>query len=151
MFKKDSYNGHVCVRVEAGMSRPTVSVFITGAGPNLVRPYIFPVKWRDYTCPIYNLSLKYMSNSLVHVINKITPFDQPGDVHVRVHFDILDNLAVLLLIGTSFLNRFLTEILPWNYASFQHGLKSSLFFLNTQPHQTFWMLYKTHFRHWNGY
>lgn len=71
-----------------------------------------PVKWHDRTHPIRNMSLKSVSNSPVNVIRKGLLFVEQGDLHVHVHFAVVENLAVPLLTRTVFINRFAKGILP---------------------------------------
>lgn len=55
------------------------------------------------------MPLRSASDSHLQVIGKITQFVQLGDFHVRAHFGFVDNLALLLRIGTSCIGIFVKE------------------------------------------
>lgn len=58
------------------------------------------------------MSFKSESNNPVDVIGNIMLFVQLGDLHVRVHIGVVDKLAFPLLVGTSFIDRFVQGIFP---------------------------------------
>lgn len=72
----------------------------------MVLTSLFAVKWRDHTCPVRNMSLKYASNNPVHALANVMVLVQLGNLDVYVHFGIMNNLAVPLLDVTSFIGRF---------------------------------------------
>lgn len=111
LFKKN-FRVQICVGILSNMSRPTVCVFDAGAGSNLVCTSYLPVNRFKRICPIQNMSLRPASNNPRRHHRKIILSIQPGDIHVFVDIGAVDNLAVPLLIGTSFIDRFVKEIYP---------------------------------------
>lgn len=107
-----NYKIHTCVRITSSTSRSTVSVIDTGSGLILVRTSLLPVKRHDQIRPVLNMSHESTSNHLVNVIGKIMDFVQLGDLHVRVHFSVVENLAVPLLMAASCIERFVSGMLP---------------------------------------
>lgn len=98
--------------ISSNILRPTVSVLDTGSGQNLVRISFLPIKWRYHIHPLHNLSFRSASNNPVISIQKLNDFDHLHNIHARVHFGVVDNLALLLLIGLSVIDKFVREILP---------------------------------------
>lgn len=90
----------------------TVTDLNTGAEPNLIHKFFLPVKWRDGIHAIWNMSLKLSWINPVHIIGQVMLFVQLGDLHVHVQFGVVDNLAVLVLIGTSIIVTFVKGIFP---------------------------------------
>lgn len=58
------------------------------------------------------MSLKSASDRPFQVICKITLFAQLGELPVRVCFDVVVNLALLLLVETTFIDRFVEGSFP---------------------------------------
>lgn len=58
------------------------------------------------------MSLRSASDRLVHVKGMIMRFVRLGTLHTRVHFGVVDSLAVPLLVGTSFIDRCFKAIFP---------------------------------------
>lgn len=85
----------MCVGITSHVLRAALSVFYTGAGSNLVRSSFLLSDWRDRTRPMQNMPLKSASDNLLEVIGKIMLFVQLDDLHMSVHFGVLDKLPVL--------------------------------------------------------
>lgn len=96
----------MCVGITSNILQPSYSVFDAGAEPNLACTLFIQLKWRDCIPPIHNVFLRTVSDSPAQVIGKILLFVQLGNLHVRVHFDLLDNLALPLIFGTPFIDKF---------------------------------------------
>lgn len=112
LLKKKNYKVHMFVKIASNMSRPMASVYDSGAGPNVFCKSFLPVEWCDCICPINKMSLKPASNSPVNVKGKTMLYVQLGDIHIGVHFSIMENLAVPLLIGTWIIKKFVKGVLP---------------------------------------
>lgn len=56
------------------------------------------------------MSLHSASDTPVQVIGKVILFDQLADLHIHVHFGVVNSLAVPLLFGASFIDRFVKRI-----------------------------------------
>lgn len=112
LLKKKNYKVHICVGIMSNMPIPTVGIFGTGAGPNLFHTYFLPIKWSDRILPIHSMSLKSASNNLVNSMGKITLFVRLGDLQIPIHFGVIDNMALPILIGTPLLDRYVKVIFP---------------------------------------
>lgn len=88
------------------MLKLTLCVFDTGAGSNPIPPSFLIVKGSDCIRSIHDMSLKSELKNPVHLLGKIIFSGELGDLHVPVYFGVVDNIAVLLLAGTSFLDWF---------------------------------------------
>lgn len=98
MSKEESVKVQKCIGITWNSLRPPVSVFDTGDRPNLLHTSLFPIKWPAHICSLHNMSLRSTTNSVVTVIGKVLLFVNLGDQHVRVHFAVLHNFALSLLI-----------------------------------------------------
>lgn len=80
-------------------------LFDTGGGPSLINKDFLPLAWEDF---IKSTRLPQMQTANCNVFNieSIWPlFTCIGDLCVRAWFRIVDNLAVDILLGTSFIDR----------------------------------------------
>lgn len=59
----------------------------------------------NYMRPVPNMSLKPASNNIINVQGKIMHLVQLGDLQVRVHFVVVGNLTVPLIVGKLFIDR----------------------------------------------
>lgn len=110
-FKKKNYTVQICVRTTSNKLCPSVSVFGTDTWPNLFCMWFILLKWCDSIRPIHDTTLQSASECLFQVLGRIMLKFQLGDLPVRVHFGFGDNLALLLLVETSFTVRFVKRIL----------------------------------------
>lgn len=95
----------MCFRIMEIILRPTVSVFDSGAGPNLLRRCFLVVKWPNCIRPTHNISFKSPSKSPVNVIAKVRVSVELSDLHVCYHFGV-DNLVLQVILKTSIIIRF---------------------------------------------
>lgn len=102
----------MCIGITSDIIRTSISVYDTGKGPNLIRTSFISLKCRDRIRPVVIVSLRSATDNLVQAIGKIMLFLQLGERHVRVYFGNLDNLAVQLLAGTSFIDSFVKGVFP---------------------------------------
>lgn len=82
------------------------------AGLNFVCTSFHAVKWRDGICPIHNMFPRFASNNAVNFIREVMLFAQLLDLQLGAHFGVVDNLSVPLIIGTSFIDRFVNRMFP---------------------------------------
>lgn len=101
LFKKPNNKAGLCVTIMSKILRPAITVFDTGAVPNLVQTSHLLPEWCRRVKPL-QISLKSSSADCVAVARKILLFVQLCDLQIRVHFGSKDSPAVLLLISTSF-------------------------------------------------
>lgn len=105
LFIKRNYKVHMSVFITSNMLIPTFSILDTNAGPSLVHMSFFPIKRRDRISTIQIMSPKCVLNSLFNIIGKVMLPVYLGVLYVRVHFGVVDKLAVPLLTRTSLLDR----------------------------------------------
>lgn len=91
---------------------PTVGILDTGAGPNLVDSQLLPLSWSSKVKPVADPGLTAAGKQTITVEGVILLHVQLGDLRVRVWFGVVKNLAVSVLLGTSFIDRFVTGIFP---------------------------------------
>lgn len=61
---------------------------------------------------IHHTSLISASNRPINLIREVRPFVLTRDLHICVHFTVMYDLGVLLLVGTCFVDRFVRGIIP---------------------------------------
>lgn len=120
-LKQKIFKIHMSVRATSNILRLTFTVFYTGAGQNPVRSLFALVGWRDCFRPIHNSSVKSALHSPVYVIIKSCA-SQDGDIYIHVHFGVVENLTVALLLGTPLFTGSSKEYFRSNDASSQSGL-----------------------------
>lgn len=106
---KTNIKVHKYVRITSNIFWPLDSMIHTGSGSNQMYSSFIPLEWRDVIFSVYNASFRSASDSSLHAKRKIMLFARPVDLHVRVHFGIVDNLSVRLLIGKSISDKFVKE------------------------------------------
>lgn len=124
--------------------------FGTGAGLNLVCESCIPCKWHDWPGSIQNMSLKPASGSPAHVIGKLMLLLKLGSLHVCIQFEAVDNPAVVLFAGTTFMDRFFKGIFPIERQIVPTDLAQVLLSRSTHQHQTLWM-HNDQLGHWEQY
>lgn len=88
------------------------TVLNTGADLNLVNEAWITQTWLDKEVKTSLLCLRAAGNEPMRV-EKVIPLDvQLGDLRVIVWIGVVTILAVEVLLGTSFIDRFVTMILP---------------------------------------
>lgn len=95
----------------SNMLRLMVSVSDAGAGLDTARTSFPSAKWRICICLIHKIYPRFASKKPVNITAKVMLFVQLGDLGMHAHFWVDDNLSVLLLIATSFIDWFGKEIL----------------------------------------
>lgn len=127
------------VKFTPNILRLQITIFSTGAGPKLVSASFLPIKWHDHICTIGIMSFKSALNRSVHIIGKVIHFVQLGNLHVRVHFDVMDDLAVVLVVGTLSIHRLVKTEFPMERHLSPSSLAHSQIFQNTRRHRTRWL------------
>lgn len=85
----------------------------------MTRNYLFLTKW----------SLKKQLNNLVDIMARFMPFDQLSFGGLYVHFGVVHKVAVPLLVGTSFTNRFINRYLHCRALHFPLPISSSAHYI----------------------
>ena len=91
--------------------RPVPTVLDTGCGPNLVSVSHLPENWRDYLLPRgEEPRLHSASHTPLVVLGRIRMTVQLGTFAIRTVFLVVRTLAVPLLLGTAYTNRYVKSI-----------------------------------------
>lgn len=96
LFKWKNYLVHICATITSNIPRPAASLFSTAARPNLDDMLLLPFKWRSPICPIQNNASKSAMSSPVNFLAKLVLFVEQVNLHVRVHFGVLNSLIAPL-------------------------------------------------------
>lgn len=142
-FKTKNYKVHMCVRITSNVSIPTVSVFKPGTGLSLVCTSFLPVECHDHLHSIHNMSLNSVQNNPVNLISKIMLFIQLADLHTCAHFGLVHNLVVPLLIGISFIDRYVKGVFPFERCIVPIQSRQAHFFQNIRRRQTPCLYFRT--------
>lgn len=103
-----------CLCSKTNKLRQTASVFYSRAGPNGVRTSFLQFKLRDNIRPIHNMTLIFTSNTLLNFKVRVMLFIQLQDQPVRIDFAVAVNFLILLLVGTSVIDRSFKRVLLMN-------------------------------------
>lgn len=68
--------------------------------------------WKQYIRPTTDLGLKSASNQHVYIEGAIKLVVLLGDLYVYLSFGVLDDLVLKIILGTSYIDRFITELIP---------------------------------------
>lgn len=131
VFNKMKFKDHMCVGMTAYILTLMVSVFDINVGPNLGCTSFLQQKLHFFIRPIQNMSLMSASDSIVQAIGKVLLFVQLVDLHVGVHFGVVDRLPVSLLVHTLCFSRAFNEMLQIKAELFLSLLIQSLLSRNT--------------------
>jgi len=84
----------------------------TGCGPNLIGKDVLPQKWHSLIQPCSSPSLTGASGTTLDLLGVIPLYVTIGQLRVRIWFGVLPSLPPRILLGTSFIDRFVTQLLP---------------------------------------
>lgn len=83
-----------------------------GPGPNLVNEDFLLPAWRTSMKTIKSTPLSTTNRELVSVERTVLLFIRIGELHVYTWFEVIENTAVDVLLGMSFINRCISGRLP---------------------------------------
>lgn len=141
-YTKKNYNVQVTVRITTNVLEPTVSDYNIGARPNGFLTPLLPVKWHHNIRSDHNRSLTPSSSETGKVMYNAMLFFQLSFLYLLVHIRVVDNLAVPVLAGTSFIARFVREMFPNEWHIVPSGLAQWQQFQNTSPCPPWWLYYR---------
>lgn len=110
-FTKPTYQACLAVYITSRAMFVVTSLLDTGAGPNLVNNAFLPREWQRKVVSTPSPSLRTATRETVKVEGIVRTFVQIGDLRVRAWSGVVENLAVDILLGTSFIDRFIISIL----------------------------------------
>ena len=112
LFKKRNYKVVVRVGTSETDAKEVTAILDTGAGPNLASKELLERSWLPRIRPTTDPGLTAATRQRIHVDGKILLTVRLGDLTARVYFGIVERLAVPLLLGTSFIDRFIDGVFP---------------------------------------
>lgn len=108
----------------ASRMRPINYIFDAHTKPNLLREDLVERDWLPSICLCYSPRLKRATNQNVEVVGAIVLRVRIEDSAIGVMFRVVGNLAVPVLLGTSFIDKIIKNIFPderktvlFNYSS----------------------------------
>lgn len=110
-FAKRNYKISASVELDGAILIPPNTVFDTGAGPNLTQKREMDLTWHSYIRSVQNPNLLVGSKQLMSSCRPNYLTVSIGDFQGRVLFFMIQNLAVFCLLGTSFIDHHVKNIL----------------------------------------
>lgn len=111
MFNKRDYKVAIAIELNSLRMCPVNGVFETSAGPNLLHADMVKLDWKSPIRVIDKRRLSSAINQKVEDVDTIIHINM-GEARVRVTFGIIKNLAVPVLLRTSFIAKFVKGIFP---------------------------------------
>lgn len=108
----EKYNVAISFGVTTSRMRRINCVLDTSTRPSPLRENLVYLDWLPLIRLCDSPRLKIATNQRVEVIGRISLHVQIEEGHIRVTFGIFRNLAVPVLLGTSFINNFAKGIFP---------------------------------------
>lgn len=113
-FKKQNYKIEVSVGRSSKLMLTLKAILDTGAGPNLISAHRVPASWAPYVKPVKLPRLVSASKQSLSVIGFIQLVTRIGELKVRIPFLVVTKLVTDMILGTSFLDRYVKAIIPGN-------------------------------------
>lgn len=120
VFMKNNNKVTISFGLTASLMRPINCFFDTGAGPNLLSEEFIRPDWLPSICSCDSIRLNSATNQKVKIVGKIVLHVRTGKSFRRVMFGIFRNLAVIVLLGSLVIDRFIN--------SFFHGERKVVLF-----------------------
>lgn len=111
-FCNATYRIQTSVSISSKSMLTVARLVLTGISPNLVNKNFLPLVWRKSVKTIRSPPLHTLNCEVVSVDGIVPLFVHLGDLRVCTWFGVVDNLAVNLLLGTSFIDPCIGEIFP---------------------------------------
>ena len=111
-FKNHNYKVTATVGKRRALMRVITPVQDSGAGPNLIHLRCVAEPWLAAIKSARSLPLIDASNRSMKALGELKLHAQIGEFCARVPFLVVTNLAVDCILGTTFLDRHVKEILP---------------------------------------
>lgn len=112
MFHKRNQNLDVTIELVPTRMSLINCVLITGAGLNLVREDVLNIEWLEAAKSENGLQFGGQPNPTLDIAGPVTIHLRIERPQVNVVFGVVCQLAVLVLLGTSFINKFIRGIFP---------------------------------------
>lgn len=112
LFSTDTETPITPFRDQRTNLKPTTTVLDTGADPNLINLRFLPEAWRHRIQSANIGSLVMAARQRISVTGVIPLYIQLGDLHFTTCFSVIDKLATDVLLGTSFINRYIESVFP---------------------------------------
>jgi len=111
--KSENYQVSVMIGADVWKMTPFTAVLDTGAGPNLIRTDALPDDWQQRDIIVPDASHRRIRNADGRVggsIATVELFCLVGTLECRTQFIVVDNLAVPVILGVSFIDRYVANI-----------------------------------------
>lgn len=104
----------VCLSIEliSWRMRPSVCVFHTGTGPNLIRADVLDPALQDSIRQRDMPDIRSASNRKRNASQTITPHLPMAESRTRINFGVVNELVMPVLPGTTFIDKFIRSIHP---------------------------------------
>lgn len=104
-FRKLTYLVRITVGITSQAMMTVTRLLDSGSGPNLVSKSFLLHKSQKYVRPVKQPQLRTTNCEPVNLEGTVRMFVHIGNLHARVSFEVVENLAVDLLLGPSFIDR----------------------------------------------
>lgn len=111
-FRRATYRVQTSVVMSSNAMLTVESLFGTGPGPDLVNKDFLPPAWRESMESIKSATRRTVQRYVVSIEGTIPLFVHMGTLSVRASFGVVNNLALDVLLGTSFIARRPRRVFP---------------------------------------
>jgi len=112
LFRRRTYIIHAQLDLDESSSSTHLTTVGTGAGPNLISRTAISYQWQHSIQPCKNPLLSGASGKLLDLLGVIPLHVTVGSLKVLVWFGVLPSLPPGVILGTSFIDRFVKSIAP---------------------------------------
>lgn len=107
LFRKRNYKVRVSIGANASVMKSVAAVLDTGAGQTLIDSRFIPSDWSNRIKMVRDPKLTGATSEKRNLTGFILLHIRLGDLRVRAWFGVVENFAVKVLLGTSFIDWFL--------------------------------------------
>lgn len=112
LFKSKNNTASISVGLNSSRIHPIFYIFGTGAGPNLIGDYVLDQAWLDNICQSDMSEIQRDSDTKRIVFGAITLHHHMSESRTRLTSRVVDRLAVLVLLGSNFVDKYLKYVHP---------------------------------------
>ena len=112
MLRARNYKVNCLIGRRKDMLISKIAVLDSGSGPNLVHARAVPGRWREYVKPIQGPYLVDAQRKRITTLGSLRMIVRLGQFKALVDFIVVQNMAVDLILGTSFIDKHVKAIYP---------------------------------------
>ena len=113
LMKTDHYKVTLLLGCSKSLMHSADAVLDTGAGPNFVRESLLPVNWRKHSADASGYpSIRDANNRRLKLSGVIPMYVDIGGFQLRTNFLVCSELAVKVILGCDFIQKYVQAILP---------------------------------------